>query len=71
VQPNGGAFGLPDVRRIIETGSPATGGFDVTDKATTLASVFCIPPTNNVLIDASANLPGPGAIGLGGTARLR
>jgi hypothetical protein len=70
-QPNGGAFGLPDVRKITQTGSPAAGGFTVTDTPTTLASVFCIPATLNLLIDSSANLPGPGAIGLGGTARLR
>lgn len=70
-QPNGGAFGVDTVRRIIENGSPASGGFDPTPKATTLASVFCIPATNNLLIDSSANLPGPGAIGLNGTARLR
>jgi hypothetical protein len=70
-QPNGGAFGVATAREIIENGSAAAGGLDATDKAGTLAATFCIPPTNNVLIDNSANLPGPGAIGLGGTLRLR
>jgi hypothetical protein len=71
VQPQGGAFGRVDVRSIVEFGSPAAGGLDVTAKDATLGSVFCIPPTNNGLIDGAANLPGPGAIGLGGTVRLR
>jgi hypothetical protein len=70
-QANGGAFGLDTVRKIVENGSPAAGGFDVTGKATTLGSAFCIPATNSLLIDGAANLPGPGATGLGGTARLR
>jgi hypothetical protein len=43
----------------------------VTAQDATLASIFCIPATNNLLIDASANLPGPGAIALPGTVRLR
>ncbi len=71
VQPQGGAFGQVAVRKIIETGSPAAGGLDATEKGATLASVFCIPPTNNGIIDGAANLPGPGAIGLGGNVRLR
>jgi hypothetical protein len=33
----------------------------------TLASVFCIPSTNNGLVDGTANLPGPGAVSLPGT----
>ena len=35
-----------------------------------LASVFCIPPTNNPAVDGVADLPGPGAIGLNGMAQL-
>jgi hypothetical protein len=69
-QQDAGAFGVAGVT-FTETGSAAVGGLDVTAKAATLASVFCIPATNNILIDASANLPGPGAIGLPGEVRLR
>jgi len=71
VQPQGGAFGQATANHIIENGSPAAGGLDSTGRDATLASVFCIPPTNSGLIDGSANLPGPGAIGLGGQVRLR
>jgi hypothetical protein len=71
VQPQGGAFGQATANHIVENGSPAAGGLDITGKDATLASVFCIPPTNSGLIDGSANLPGPGAIGLGGQVRLR
>jgi hypothetical protein len=70
-QGNGGAFGVTTARKIIENGSAGVGGFSVTGTPTTLASVFCIPATNNLLIDGAANLPGPGATGLAGSARLR
>lgn len=71
VQRDGGAFGQLEARKIIQNGTPAAGGLDVTAKDATLASVFCIPETNNSLIDGSANLPGPGSTALGGTVRLR
>jgi len=48
----GQAFG--DLR----SGSPGTG---------VLASVFCIPQTSALIINASADLPGPGATSLPGT----
>ena len=35
-----------------------------------LASVFCIPPTENAAVDAAADLPGPCAIPLEGTHKL-
>ena len=35
-------------------------------RAATLASVFCIAATGNGLVDASADLPGPGAVSLPG-----
>jgi len=41
----------------IIAGTPATA---------TLASVFCIGATGNGLVDASADLPGPGAVSLPG-----
>jgi hypothetical protein len=70
-QMDGGAFGLANARKLIENGSPAAGPLSVTNQDATLASIFCIPGTNNLLIDASANLPGPGAIALPGSVRLR
>ena len=70
-QATGGAFGITDVRRIVQNGSPAVGGLDGTFKDATLASIFCIPATNNILIDNSANLPGPGSVALGGSVRLQ
>jgi len=33
-------------------------------------SIFCIPPTFNATVDAAADLPGPGAVSLAGTAQL-
>jgi hypothetical protein len=33
----------------------------------TVGSTFCIPMTGNGLVDASAALPGPGAVSLPGT----
>jgi hypothetical protein len=41
----------------VSTGVPASG---------TLASVFCIAATGNGLVDATADLPGPGAVSLPG-----
>ena len=70
-QATAGAFGVTEATVIIENGTPAAGGLDGTFKDATLASVFCIPATNSLLIDQSANLPGPGAIGLGGQVRLQ
>jgi len=65
-----GAFGDRDVRKVIATGSPAAGGLSTTPAATTIASAFCIPKTGNILIDGSANLPGPGQTSLAGEAVL-
>ena len=67
-QATGGAFTMRAIARTItETGSPAgtlrTGCPSV---PSTLVSVFCIPPTFNLLVDAASNLPGPGAVSLRG-----
>jgi hypothetical protein len=65
-QAHAGCFGSAACRTINETGS--SGGTlltNVTSNAT-LASVFCIPATGNGLVDASADLPGPGAVSLPG-----
>ena len=57
-------------RTITVTGSPAgaltTGG---AAKPATLASIFCIPPSFNSLVDSAADLPGPGAVSLPGVTQ--
>jgi len=54
-------------RTITETGTPAgavtTGG---APKASTLVSVFCVPPSSVGSVDALSSLPGPGAVALQG-----
>jgi hypothetical protein len=64
-----GAFGKPTARRIEENGTPAGNLMDGMPHPVTIAAVFCIPPTNNALIDGSlgADLPGPGAVSIRGT----
>jgi hypothetical protein len=66
-----GAFAQGPARTIAETGTPAgicmnTG----VPYPATLVSVFCIPPTYNSTVDASADLPGPGAVSLPGIAQF-
>jgi hypothetical protein len=66
-----GAFGETTAKAIVENGLP---GGDLTDNLghnAHLASVFCIPMTGNLSIDIAADLPGPGSIGLNGTAQLQ
>ena len=63
--PNGNA-----ARTINAVGSPAGDLTDSGPHASTLVSVFCIPPTFNATIDAAANLPGPGAVALPGSSEL-
>jgi len=66
-----GCFGSQACQLIRETGSPATGPIVVgTPVSTTLATIFCIPASGNILIDGAAALPGPGATTLPGTAVL-
>ena len=65
-----GAFGKGTAQRIAETGMP---GGDLTDHQghhSVLSSVFCVPATGNPAVDGVADIPGPGAIGLNGTAKL-
>jgi len=71
-QHTSGAFTNTAVARtIVETGNPAVGvtvgGAPV---ASTLVSIFCIPPSYNLLVDSAGDLPGPGAVSLYGTAQL-
>jgi hypothetical protein len=70
-QNNAGAFGNPTGITITENG---VAGGDLTvgpAVPATLASVFCIPATGNLLIDGSADLPGPGAVTLPVTEDLQ
>jgi hypothetical protein len=72
-QRTAGAFvAIDSARTIVETGSPAgaltTGG---PAKPSKLASIFCIPPTFNALVDGAADLPGPGAVVLDGSSQLQ
>jgi hypothetical protein len=66
-QAHAGCFGSTACRTITENGSPAGAVSPSTPAAATLASVFCISATGNGLVDASADLPGPGAVSLPGT----
>jgi hypothetical protein len=62
-----GCFGSAACRTITENGGAAGALTAGTPKSVTLASTFCIPATGSVSVDASASLPGPGAISLPGT----
>src|SRR5205823_537762 len=69
-QNNAGAFGQPSAQRIAETGSPAGDLSNNAPHNSHLASVFCIPSTGNGAVDGVADLPGPGAFSLNGSAQL-
>jgi hypothetical protein len=72
-QQDAGCFGDPACRSVQVTG--AAPGVSLlaaaTPQAATLVSTFCVPKTNNPLIDGSVDLPGPAAITLPGTIRAR
>ena len=55
-----------DQRPVHQGGRVARNGAPHPSK---LASVFCIPKTNNAAIDPAANLPGPGAFSITGNAQ--
>jgi hypothetical protein len=74
-QKSGGAFmtdfaGLNTARTITQTGTAPNECIATGTHSTTLVSIFCVPPTYNGLVDGSADLPGPGAVGLPGIAEL-
>jgi len=62
-----GCFGNDTCVTITENGLPYGPVVVGTPGPATLASVFCISATMNGLVDASADLPGPGAVSLPGT----
>jgi hypothetical protein len=63
-----GAFGDGPATTVVETGSPLLGSLNLF--ATTLAGTFCLPRTGNLVVDANADAPGPGAISVAGTASV-
>jgi hypothetical protein len=65
-----GAFANGLATEIAATGSAAGALIDFAPHPTTLATVFCIPPVYNAVIDGQADLPGPGALTLPGTIQL-
>jgi hypothetical protein len=69
-QQNAGAFHLLAGRTIVENGSPAGDLTDGNPHSSVLASVFCIPASNDGSINTVGDIPGPGAIGLTGKAQL-
>jgi hypothetical protein len=67
-----GGVAAPLIDYIEENGSPA-GALSSTPSAGTLGSVFCVPSVSGglgFLINAAANLPGPGATSLPGTLAI-
>jgi hypothetical protein len=66
-QTTAGCFASGSCRTITENGKAAGPVTTGTPATATLASVFCISATGNGTVDASANLPGPGAVSLPGT----
>ena len=63
-QRNEGAFANAAATAITEVGAAPGSLEDYNPHLGTLVSVFCIPPTFAPLIDAVADLPGPGAVSL-------
>ena len=69
-QRTAGAFSVAAARRISEHGTAAgdlTGG---AAKPVSLASAFCIPATASETDNYFIDLPGPGGLGLDGTAQI-
>jgi len=67
-QRHNGAFGTEAGGTITESGSPLLGSTNLF--ATTLAGTFCVPQTGGGLLDAIADLPGPGAVSVPGTVNI-
>jgi hypothetical protein len=69
-QHGGGAFSLPDARALSVQGSPPGNLLDELPHPGIFSSIFCVPKTGNVLIDGTADLPGPGASAIAGSLQL-
>jgi len=63
-QVNPGAFGQATTQAIKQNGSPGGDLSDGNPHAAVLGYSFCVPKTNNAAVDGSADLPGPGSVGL-------
>jgi cysteine-rich repeat protein len=71
-QRHGGAFGFARAAHIAVHGAPAEGNVaDGTGHSAVLAGIWGVPPTFDGTVDATADLPGPAAVGLSATLRLR
>jgi hypothetical protein len=69
-QSHPGAFGQAATLAIQQTGVPSGDLTDGLPHQSTLVSTFCIPPTGNAGVDATADLPGPGSLSLPGNAQF-
>jgi hypothetical protein len=71
-QATAGCFGtgVGTCKYIQETGVAGGDLRPELPRSSTLASVFCIPSSGSPLVDTVANLPGPGATTLAGSAQL-
>ena len=65
-----GAFNVATAQTISSTGVPAGDLTDHGAHSSRLVSIFCIPPAYDPIVDAAADLPGPGAVSLPGTAQI-
>ena len=72
VSPSGVVTGVANGQATMLSATGDAGGSlaDFGAHATTLVSIFCIPPVFNGIIDGQADLPGPGAITLPGSIQL-
>jgi hypothetical protein len=70
-QPDVGALGFPDARQIVETGMGLTPNLNAIGTfQEALAAVFCVPKTNNPLIDNIGKFPAAGALSAAATVDL-
>ena len=66
-----GAFANGLASTIALQGTPSACLADGAGHPADLVSAFCIPPSFNGVVDSAADLPGPGAVALTGTAQMR
>ena len=59
-----GAFGQAATQAIKQNGLPGGDLSDGNPHAAVLGYSFCVGKTNSVAVDTSADLPGPGSVGL-------
>jgi len=69
-QINPGAFGVPEARRIEETGIAAGSLLDLQPHPATLLNVTCVGSTGDPVVDAAADFPGPQANSIAGTLQM-